>query len=223
MHFKDWANIIRDEIEADNEVPWWCPHGTVDIYGVSSPRAIGIFAQGRMKFINRNLNYFNVPSMTYMAVKNQYEYNPKFSKALEFCNFLRPLINETGPFGRMCIWKIPPKSGLLPHVDHLVYHSHITRYIFCIGTQTKSEAKICIRNTEIEVAPGLLFSFDPYTEKHEFVNYTDRDWYFLGFDYWKPSRLLAAITRFGITDQTDPESITVLGFGTGKHKFTSRE
>lgn len=226
-YHKDWAKIILGEIEADTDSDWYHPKGkvtrgngieeTVSIYGQQQ----GDFDFGRMRFLNKNLNYFYFKNMLSLALKNEYEYNPLYPKALEFCNFVRTLTGETEPFGRMCVWKLEPRSYLLPHVDNWEYHRHITRYIFCISEHEGTDAKIKIKDKEIKVEQGLLFSFLPATELHEFVNYTDKNFYFLGYDYWRPKLLPFLSSRFKVDKNTPVEYEE--GFGTQKHQFMSKE
>jgi hypothetical protein len=193
----EWANILNEEIIADAGSDWYHPRGNPG--GGLAP---GDFDYGRMRFVNRNLNYFYFKNMVSHAVTNNFEFNPKYPKFLEFCKNMRVPLNEPGPFGRMCIWKLQAGGFLLPHVDNWDYHRHITRYIFCISNHTGSDVLVKIKNSEIDVSPGLLFNFYPAFELHEFVNNTDRDFYFLGWDYWKPALLKAAIIRTGMTKDT---------------------
>ena len=203
MYFDKWAQIIKDEILSDQDTTWYHPYGLVTATGINIPNNPGSFAQGRMKFINRNLNYFYFKSMVKMATSQRYEFNSKYINTLAFCNYIRPYVSEFGPFGRMCIWKLPPNCSINPHVDNLTYHSHITRYIFCIGDQAGPDASITINKCEIEVRPGLLFNFYPYHERHEFKNNTDTDWFFLGFDYWNLKLLDFAKIKYDITESSD--------------------
>jgi hypothetical protein len=210
----EWAKKLKQEIDSDSAHDWFHPKGRIG--GVPGP---GDFDYGRMKFVNRNLNYFYTDSMISHAVKNDYQYNPSFPAALEFCNNLRVLLNEPGPFGRMCIWKLVPNGYLLPHYDRWGYHYCITRYIFCISDHAGAEATIRIKNTEIEVKQGLLFNFYPAIEMHEFINHTDRDWNFMGFDYWRPELLQMSLEKSGINDKTEISYTD--GFGTKQQKYMS--
>lgn len=192
----EWAEIINQEIITDTS-EWFHPTGKP---GHSNEP--GDFEFGRMRFLNRNLNYFHFENMLSHAVKNTFEFNPNYPKSLEFCESIRQHNNESGPFGRMCVWKLADRHYLLPHFDNWEYHRHITRYIFCVSNHNDSDVLIKICDREVPVKRGLLFSFYPAVEKHEFVNNTDRDFYFLGFDYWNREKLSEASTRTGITKDT---------------------
>lgn len=213
------AKELVEEIEKDNS-DWFHPKGPVN--GGDGP---GDFDYGRMRFINRNLNYFYFDSVISMALKNDYTFNPNYPKMLEFCNSMRDVLNEQGPFGRMCIWKMIPKGYLLPHRDNWDYHRQIRRYIFCIGDQYDTEATIKINGNEIKVEQGLLFQFNPATEIHEFVNHTDRNWYFLGFDYWDIDKLKLSSIERRITKDTVIDYNPNIEYGGQKSnaKFMSKE
>jgi hypothetical protein len=195
-HLED-SKIILEEINKDYNTNWYHPKGRP-----TGLPGTGDFDYGRMKFVNRNLNYFYFRNMVSHAVKNDYNYNPNYTNLLNFCNKQRTILNENGPFGRMCIWKLDAKGYLLPHIDNWEYHRYITRYIFCVSEHAGAEALIKIEGTTIDVRPGLCFSFYPCREKHEFVNHTDRPWYFIGFDYWNLDKLSEAIINENITKDT---------------------
>jgi len=213
----EWAKQLHQEIVDDNS-DWFHPKGTI-----FDENDVGDFDYGRMRFINRNLNYFYFDNMLSHAVKNEFDFNTKYPKFLEFCEIMRNLNNETGPYGRMCIWKLQARSYLIPHRDNWEYHRHITRYIFCISDHHGSDVLIKICDKEIPVTPGLVFNFFPATDLHEFVNNTDRDFYFLGWDYWQPDKLNSAIERTGITRDTIIPYDTGYGGHRRKTKFMSKE
>jgi hypothetical protein len=196
----DWATTLQKEIDSDDS-SWFEPLGS----------GIGIFDQGRMRFVNRNLNYFYFKNMLSFAVKNNYEYNPHYPNVLKFCQETGILTNETGPFGRMCVWKIIPGGCLLPHVDDFQYHKQIRRYIFCISNHHDDQVTIKIDGIQISVSQGLLFQFNPAKETHEFINHTNRDWYFLGFDFWDINRLKAQSYVQKVNDNTEIEYISEVG------------
>ena len=214
----NFANVVMSEIHKDKFTNWYHPRGKVG--GGAGP---GDFDHGRMKFLNRNLNYFYIENMISLALKDNYDYNPNYKNTLGICNELRNDLDEHGPFGRMCVWKLPPKGFLLEHVDNWEYHRQITRYILCVGTQEKSDVMIKINKTPIDVVQGLLFQFHPSTELHEFVNYTDKEWYFLGFDYWN----LEKLSKISKEKNIDVNTLVTYnsGFGGFKSmcKFMSKE
>jgi len=178
------AKILQQEILNDSLTPWFLPLNKVD-----DRIGPGDFDYGRMKFVNRNLNYFYFDNMISHAIKNDYQYNLKYMNFLNFSETVRTIVNEMGPFGRMCIWNLPAKGYLLPHYDNWEYHRNITRYIFCISEHSGTDVFVKIGNDIIDIEQGILFNFYPSKELHEFVNNTDRDFYFYGFDYWIPENL----------------------------------
>jgi hypothetical protein len=218
IDYLNWSKILDNEINNDSNSSWYHPKGRVD-----GTVGVGHFDYGRMKFVNRNLNYFYFENMISLAVKNQYEYNKNYKQTLNFCNLLRPVLNESGPFGRMCIWKIPPKGYLLPHVDAWPYHSCIRRYIFCISDHKNDDATIVIHNKEISVSQGLLFQFHPFYQKHEFINHTNKNWYFLGFDYWNTIKLNQLALEKNINLNTEIYYAEGFGGYKSKCKYMSKE
>lgn len=213
-YHKDWAVRIKNEIDNNELSGWYDPKGLP--YGQPG---IGHFDYGHVKFINRNLNYYYFENMISHAMKNQYLYNSDFPDALNFCNFSRSVLNEYSPFGRMCIWKLTPKSFLAPHYDRWTYHFYISRYIFCVSDQENEEALIKIRGKEIKVSQGLLFNFTPTIDEHEFINYSNRDWNFIGIDFWKPELLESASKKYGITSET--KILYQEGYGSKMQKYLS--
>lgn len=176
---QNWADIVYQEIIADDTEYFW-PKAS-DHY---------IFEQAYMKFVNRNLNYFDFKNMIVTALLEKQEFHPNFVRTLEFCEFVREKFNNKElPFGRMCIWNIPPKKRLLPHVDNFVYHSLITRYIFLVSDHKEEEITIRINNEKVLYQKGKLFLFYPAVELHEFINDSDIPFYFLGFDVWDKEKL----------------------------------
>lgn len=214
----NWAKIIKNEI-IDDDSDWFYPKGKRP----GEPNKISDFELGRMRFINRNLNYFYYENMLSHALKNDYEYNKFYPNALNFCNEMRIPLNEHGPFGRMCIWKIVPNGFLSPHVDNWEYHSQIRRYIFCISEHEGKDVVIKIQNSVIDVKQGLLFQFNPSRELHEFVNKTDTPWYFLGFDYWDLDKLLTSALDKGLTKETEIPYDHNFGGYKSKAKYMSKE
>jgi hypothetical protein len=179
----NWASILQEEIEKDSQ-SWFWPKSNDH----------KIFEQAHMKFINGNLNYFHFGNMVASVLEKDI-YNPNYTKSLEFCNYARTLTGNIGPFGRMCIWKLPPKKGLLTHVDNFQYHRQIVRNIFVISNHSSENntCEIVIAGNKINVSKGSLFQFFPADESHSFVNNSDNDFYFLGFDFWLVDNLKKSI------------------------------
>lgn len=178
-----WSDIIQTEIDNDEKTHDW--------YWPKSGKH-EIFEQSWMKFVNRNLNYFSFESII-AAVKEGYEFNPAFSRTLTFCRYVRGLspVHEKSPFGRMCVWQLPPGKQLLPHKDNYMYHRFITRNIFIISDNTDNLTTIEIDKQPTPCQKGTLWQFHPDTELHSFCNNGDKPFYFLGFDFWDERRLAA--------------------------------
>ena len=123
----------------------------------------------------------------------------------------------------MCVWKIPGNGYLLPHVDNWDYHRQIRRYIFCVSPHEKTDALIKINNNKYEVKQGLLFQFNPAYELHEFINYTNSNWYFLGFDYWDIEKLNVCAKEKKIDITTDIFYSDGFGGHKSKCKYMSKE
>lgn len=203
---RDISIEIHKEILADTNNPlgWYSP--------VASHK---IFDQAYMKFINRNLNYFDFGNMVACTIEDP-EYNKSFPTILNFCNSIRELVGQPGPFGRMCVWKVPPGMKIQPHKDNFRYHNCITRYIFCVSPQT-TEIKIDIAKHDIQPEQGLLFSFFPAIEQHSFENTSNEDWFFLGFDYWKMHLLEASRRNLNLSAiMANPTRYATFGYNNEK-------
>jgi hypothetical protein len=185
-NLQDWADRIADEIAADDAVNEW-------FWPKSSSHEI--FEQAWMKFINRNLNYFAFPSII-ASVREGNQFNPALKETLEFCRHVRTLspAHARSPFGRMCVWQLPPGKKLLPHRDNYLYHRFITRNIFIISDNTDKSMSIRIENEEALAEKGSLWQFHPDVELHTFNNQGDKPFYFLGFDFWDERKLIALET-----------------------------
>jgi Aspartyl/Asparaginyl beta-hydroxylase len=182
-----WSNIILNEITKDDD--WWRP--VADNHQ--------IFEQCYMKFVNGNLNYYSFRNML-LALIEGYEFNNTLPRTLEFCNYVRTLTMDQGPFGRMCVWNIPPRAELLLHKDSFRYHHNIIRNIFIISDHDTNNARIEINKDLVEFNQGTLFQFNPARESHSFKNNSDDTWYFLGFDFWIPNMLLDSYNRVNLTE-----------------------
>lgn len=205
-----WAKTLLPEITADDQ--WWRP--------VNDKHQI--FEQAFMKFVNRNLNYYNFENMLLTLIEG-YEFNPTLPKTLEFCQYVRTITGDRGPFGRMCVWNIPPRAELLLHRDSFRYHYNVNRNIFIISEHNNNNSRIEIEGTVVDYDQGTLFQFNPARESHLFKNNSDHPWYFLGFDFWIPRQLFHFLRTIDLTEiYNDPvrqQSDTV--FGIGSCKFMS--
>lgn len=176
---ENWADIVFKDIIEDSTEYYW-----------PKSNEHNIFEKAYMKFVNRNLNYFNVINMVVTALYEEPIYHPGFKNTLNFCKFVREKFNDSAsPFGRMCIWYLPPGSFLLPHVDNFQYHNLITRYIFIVSSHSNSNALIKINHELVNFSKGTLFEFSPSKELHQFSNDSNLPFYFLGFDVWKKNKL----------------------------------
>lgn len=211
---QEWADKIKLEIELDEgKHEWFWPKSNKH----------EIFEQAWMKFVNRNLNYFAFESII-ASVKEGYEFNSALPQTLAFCRYARQLspTHIKSPFGRMCVWKLPPGKQLLPHRDDYLYHRFITRNIFMISDNADYSMKVKIENNPAPCQKGNLWQFNPDTELHTFHNTGDKPFYFLGFDFWDERRLTALQS---LVDHeklaVDPERMSTFGGDGKKSKFIS--
>lgn len=204
------ASIVQAEIDADENLHDY-------FWPVSKEHQI--FEQAYMKFVNRNLNYFYFESMI-AQVKEGNEFNPAFPKTLDFCRSVRKLVPKysQSPFGRMCIWNLPPGKKLLPHRDNYKYHRFIMRNIFVISDNHDDLMKINIEEQPVKVKKGVLFQFSPASELHEFENQSDKPFYFLGFDFWHLDLLEVLFTLVNVNKIIDDEE-RLAGYGGNGTKF----
>jgi hypothetical protein len=181
-----------------------------------------IFEQAYMKFLNGNLNYFNFPNMIAHALIDGNTFNEAFPKTIDFCERVRTITGNTGPFGRMCVWNLPPGKRLLPHVDNFDYHRQIVRNIFIVSENINDTLEIRIRNTKVKIDKGTLFQFFPARQLHTFINKSENPFYFLGFDYWYEDNLAKESTKFDLESiVADPERYSSYGFSGSKCKYMS--
>jgi hypothetical protein len=211
---QDWAKLVETEISADDTTEWFWPKSNEH----------QIFEQAFMKFVNRNLNYFYFESMI-AQVREGNEFNANLPKILEFCRYVRTLVPKyrSSPFGRMCVWKLPPGMQILPHRDNYRYHRFVMRNIFIISdTDVCKDVDISIESEKVNVQRGTLFQFQPATELHAFHNKSDKPFYFLGFDYWE-TQLLEALNSLIDYDKiiSDPERLRSFGGPNTKFKYIS--
>jgi hypothetical protein len=207
----EWASTVEDEIQADEiKQDWFWPKSNEH----------QIFEQANMKFVNRNLNYFYFESMI-AHVREGNQFNPAFIKTLEFCKYVKTLVPKysNSPFGRMCVWNLPPGMRILPHRDNYKYHRFVMRNIFIVSdNDVCKDVEINIEEEAVDVKKGTLFQFSPSGELHEFHNKSDKNFYFLGFDFWE--RPLIEVLQTMIDYKSivnDPGRLN--GFGGPETKF----
>ena len=208
-NLKLWAQRIEVELAADEgKNDWFWPKSSEH----------EIFEQAWMKFVNRNLNYFAFESMI-ATVKEGNEFNPALPETLAFCRYTRSLspVHAKSPFGRMCVWQLPPGKQLLPHRDNYLYHRFITRNIFIVSDNTDNSMIIKIENKEAPAQQGCLWQFHPDVELHTFHNTSNKPFYFLGFDFWDERKLLALQSLIDHEKlANDPVRMNTFGGGIGK-------
>jgi hypothetical protein len=213
-NLQTWANNVLEEINADEGVHTW-------FWPKSNKHQI--FEQAWMKFVNRNLNYFAFPSII-AQVKEGNEFNPALPKTLELCRYARTLSpkHAKSPFGRMCVWNLPPGKQLLPHRDDYLYHRFITRNIFIVSDNTDNSMIINIENQPAPSQKGSLWQFHPDVELHQFHNTGDKPFYFLGFDFWDERKLVALQSLINHEALAkDPARMTTFGGQGKKSKYIS--
>jgi len=210
---QEWATEIFKEIASD----------TSDFYHPASKNH-QIFNQAYMKFVNRNLNYFDYANMVVTALYEDPEYNPNLKKTLEFCNYIKKLTGkEDDPFGRMCVWDVPARHTILPHIDNFIYHTMIDRYIFFVSEHPVDTTVVNIDFKRVKSDTGSLFEFSPTLEVHEFINNSDSRMIFLGFDIWKSDKLRAMSNNINIDAVTNnPERLGTFGAQGKKSKYMSK-
>jgi hypothetical protein len=169
-----WAQKLHAEITNTGQ-SWWKVS--------NSPNQV--FEQAYMQFVNRNLSAYRFENML-LSLQEGYEWNPHLTETLQFCEYTRLLTGDKGPYGRMCVWKLPSGCELITHRDVFEYHFHIVRNIFIVSDHCSHNATIEMDDHTVDFAQGTLFQFYPAVETHSFKNKSNRDFYFLGFDCWNP-------------------------------------
>jgi hypothetical protein len=208
--FLQQAKNIHNEIITDLGVHnYWHPKINEERWPTDVPKH-QTFEQAYMKFLNGNLNYYHFPNMV-LHSQEQDGWNSAFPDTIEFCNKVRTVTGNRGPFGRMCVWDLPPGKRLLPHVDNFEYHRHIVRNIFVVSPNNNG-FKIAIDGVEAPTSQGSFFQFQPHKQTHEFVNDSDEHFYFLGFDFWIMDRLTEALTKVDVEEvRNDSDRLKLVG------------
>lgn len=185
---KTIVNVVLGELENDPS-DWWLPKST----------SHDIFERAWMKFVSGNLNYFDFNNMLNLAEEDPR--NPAYTRTYRVCEALRAslrfsLNHAYGPFGRMNLWKVPPKAFIKPHRDDFQYHRCITRFVVSLNL-TKKDTEVVIDKTAVPLDACGMFQFLPATQEHSFKNNSTVDWFFLAFDLWdfEKYQLFAPIKR----------------------------
>lgn len=205
VQFPEWAEVVATEIEKAKELDpqWhWPNNWRVDEKGsrTADPNNTtkGVFDDVKLHFVNRNFNIIYLESTIQLALSNGYEWNSMFVKSRELFEMAREFNHETGPFGRMIVWDVPPGGKILAHVDDLPYQKGVTRYIFTASKQKSPDISIKIKNYDVPLESGTMFAFHA-EDLHEFTNHSNEHWYFLGVDYWIPETLKELADKYNIT------------------------
>jgi len=170
-----WANLILKEIKSDSNIPW-----------TSTSRV------GTTMFANNNLKSINYPRIHPTSDLNlmfdikdscQKYIRPNFTGTLAFCKYTKNILNHSGIFGKIAIWKLEPREDIEPHFDNLEYHLHVNRWIYNLNLDSAS-TDIIIDNKKLEIQQGWSFELE-LPLLHTFINKSSEVWYFLAFDVWK--------------------------------------
>ncbi len=199
----EWADILYKEITED-KADWFHP-----------TRPDKVFDQAFQKFMTGNLNCYSLKNMLATSIEPEAR-NPNLLKCYEFADLVRQSQPNGGPFGKMAVWKVEPGKKLLPHRDNFPYHHHIYRIIFNISDHS-DDVEIFMDKKRVHVVKGLTFPFRPATEEHSFENKSDKDWYFLAFDFWdkeKHAELVKTVDLSGVLN--NPARIFGIGNVTEK-------
>lgn len=171
---------VLEEIKAE-PAPWHTPFARKKYSEKSLVH--DIFERAQMKFLNGNLNYWDVGNM--VKAIDEFVWNPYLPKTLKACEASRELTGERLPFGRMVIWRIPPQMFIKPHYDNIPYQHCIVRHIWFLNLGPEY-TEVEIAGEKINTTAEVLFQFFPATQKHAFKNnHPTEDWFFLGFDTWR--------------------------------------
>lgn len=173
-----YTQIVLDEIARDEQGPknWWHP---------KSPPGNNhkIFDLALMKFVNGNLNYPDLKNMLLHARDPNPWYNPAYRATLQVCKALKSLIEEAGPFGRMCLWRVESGKYIAPHTDNYFYHRYINRWLYFLNL-TSEQTEVVFADEKIDAGAGQLVELQPFNERHSLKNCSEKVWYFLVFDTW---------------------------------------
>ncbi len=190
------ASVVLQEIYADEgKGEWWIPRSDSHT----------IFEQARLKFVNGNLNYIDLRNMVIHAKDKTPYWNPAFAKTRVVCDVLRRRLGESGPLGRMCIWCVPPRSRIEPHTDNYDYHRMISRWILFLTSN--SDTKAIFDNSAQPTDNATILKLQPFYQKHEFANNSDKPWYFFAFDTWDPQKLTQLVRPDDSLYEKDPRRV----------------
>ena len=232
LEFPEYAELIAKEIHQARLVdPDWHhaygwkvkDDGSFSAEKTADPndKSRGVFDDVRLHFVNRNFNILYLESTIHLALTQNYEWNPMFVKSRELFDYARKFNNETGPFGRMIVWSVPPNSKIDAHTDELPYQTGVTRYIFTASNQSSPNISIRIKDYEVSLKPGTMFGFNA-EDLHEFINNSNDYWYFLGIDYWIPNKLKDLAEQYTITKDSVIQYDEGYGLKLPKSKYWTR-
>ncbi len=170
-----WTELILNEIYADSDNPWI---STAD-------KSTAMFANNKLKSINYPFLHPTLYLKFMEAIRPfcQKYTRPGFKETLNFCKHTKDILNHSGIFGKMAVWKLEPGEEVEPHADLLEYHLYVNRWIYQLNLDS-SNTDIIVDNKKLEMQPGWMFELDlPLV--HSFINKSSETWYFLTFDAWK--------------------------------------
>lgn len=201
-YYPQYTEQVLKEIAADEADPrgWWHPKSLPS-------NDHKIFDRALMKFLNGNLNYSDLKNVVIHANDPDPYWNAAYPNTIQLCRDFKALLNEPGPFGRMCLWKIVPGHDIALHTDNFRYHGHITRWVYFLNLND-SVTEVTFAGERIRSSAGYLVELQPKLEAHFFKNNSDQDWYFLVFDTWDVEALKALTPEDGYKDyQKDPRRL----------------
>ena len=171
----NWSHLILEEIKKDSDKPWIS----------TASKLTTLFANNKLKSINYPYLHptLNLKMMSDIRQLCQQYLRPGFNETLNFCKYTQKLVNHSGIFGKMAIWKLEPGEKIEPHVDDLDYHSYIKRWIYNLNLDSSLTDTI-IDNNKLELQQGWFFELE-LSLVHSFINNSSEPWYFLTFDTWK--------------------------------------
>lgn len=174
-----WADMLHSEILDDEDNPWY----------LAEDRFAGD-NQLRLKFVNRNLNYYYLPNMVSVAPYKQQQFNPNLVVTLKFCNAAKSIFNTKGPFGRMIVHRLPAGKLLLIENTDIEYYQYVITSLFVINSSDQFD--IHNYTSVIPSTKGSFFQFQPFSDRLKITNNSNGDMYFLTFDNWFPEGIKTA-------------------------------
>lgn len=190
------SQVLKEILQDEGKSEWWLPKSDMHT----------IFEQARMKFVNGNLNYFDLRNMVVHAQDKSPYWNPAFARTREVCSGLKHSLQEYGPVGRMCVWCVPPRSRIEPHTDNYDYHRMVSRWILFL-THSSADTQVFFDKEVQPSETGNVVRLQPFYQRHSFENHSDKPWYFFAFDTWDPQKLKKLIRDDDLAYVKDPKRV----------------